>query len=255
MSPRPLPEVPAAFAGRPRPLVMAHRGSSALAPENTRASFERAVRDGADIVETDLHLTRDGVFVCLHDPTLLRTGGVPVTVADVTLAELKRHPVPCGRAEFGSERVPTLDELIALLSPGTGLALELKTDRFLEPGVARRLGETLRTTGLLDRTAVLSFEFERCRAVKREVPELFAGFITRIGILPPKGEAQMVGPFWPVLFANPFFVFRARRRGLLVAPLDERPDGRLWYYRLLGCDAVLTNDPGATLRKLGRSRR
>ncbi len=232
---------------------MAHRGNSALAPENTRASFERAIRDGADIIETDLHMTRDGALVCIHDPTLLRTAGVPVAVAGATLAELKRHPVPCGRAGFESERVPTLEELVALLPLETGLALELKTDRFLEPAVARRLGEALRTHGLLDRTAVLSFEFERCRAVKREVPEVFAGFITRVGILPPKGEAQMVGPFWPVLFANPFFVFRARRRGLFVAPLDARPDVRLWYYRLLGCDAVLTNDPGATLRKLGRS--
>ncbi len=253
MSPSPLPKVPAALSGRPLPLVMAHRGNSAVAPENTCASFERAVRDGADIVETDLHLTRDGKFVCIHDPTLLRTGGVAVTVADVTLAELKRHPVSFGRAGFEGELVPVLEELIALLAAGTGLALELKTDRFLEPEVARRLGETLRSYGLLDRTAVLSFRFERCRVVKREVPEILAGFLSRMGSLPPKGEAQMVGPLWPVLFANPFFVSLARRRGLFVAPLDERPDGRLWYYRLLGCDAVLTNDPAATLRKLGRS--
>ena len=176
-----------------------------------------------------------------------------MTVADVTLAELKRHPVSFGRAGFEGELVPALEELIALLAAGTGLALELKTDRFLEPEVARRLGETLRSYGLLDRTAVLSFRFERCRVVKREVPEILAGFLSRMGSLPPEGEAQMVGPLWPVLFANPFFVSRARRRGLFVAPLDERPDGRLWYYRLLGCDAVLTNDPAATLRKLGRS--
>ncbi|MFI5181196.1 MAG: glycerophosphodiester phosphodiesterase [Thermoanaerobaculia bacterium] len=254
MSLRALPPVPVALAGRPRPLVMAHRGNSAAAPENTRASFERAVEDGADLVETDLHLTRDGVFVCIHDATLDRTGGVPVAVADVTLSELKKHPVSFGRAGFENEFVPTLEELIALLPPRTGLALELKTDRFLEPEVARRLGEALRAFGLLDRTAVLSFAFERCRVVKREIPDVFAGFITMRGALPAAGEAQMVGPFWPVLFANPFLPWLAHRRGLFVAPLDDTPDRLLWYYRLLGCDAVLTNDPAATLRKLGRSR-
>jgi glycerophosphoryl diester phosphodiesterase len=233
---------------------MAHRGNSAAAPENTRASFERAVRDGADLVETDLHLTRDGAFVCVHDDTLHRTGGVPVAVADVTLAELKRHPVAFGKAGFEEERVPSLEELLALLSPETGVALELKTDRFLEPEVGRRLGEMLRAFGILDRTAVLSFAFERCRAVKREVPEVFAGVITMRGSLPPAGDAQMVGPFWPVLVANPLYPWLAHRRGLFVAPLDDRPDRLLWYYGLIGCDAVLTNDPAATLRKLGRSR-
>ena len=64
----------------------------------------------------------------------------------------------------------------------------------------------------------------------------------------------MVGPFWPILLANPLFPFFAHRRGLFVAPLDDRPDRLLAYYRRIGCDAVLTNDPGATLRKLGRAR-
>lgn len=233
---------------------MAHRGNSAAAPENTCASFRRAVRDGADLVETDLHLTRDGAFVCIHDATLLRTGGVPVAVADVTFAELKRHPVAFGRTGFETERVPSLEELLALLPPETGLALELKTDRFLEPDVARRLGEILRSSGHLDRTAVLSFAFERCRAVKREVPEVALGFITMRGSLPRAGEAGMVGPFWPVLFANPLYPWLAHRRGFFVAPLDDKPDRLLWYYRLLRCDAVLTNDPAATLRALGRSR-
>ncbi len=231
---------------------MAHRGNSARAPENTSAAFRRAVADGADLVETDLHLTRDDVFVCIHDATLERTGGVRLAVADVGYAELRRHPVAYGRAGFEQERVPSLEELCSLLPESTGLALELKTDRFLEPGVASRLGKVLDATGLRGRTAVLSFSFERCRAVKREVPDLPAGFITMTGAFPPPGEARMVGPCWPVLLANPLFPWLAHRRGLFVAPLDDRPDRLLWYYRLLGCDAVLTNDPAATLRRLGR---
>ena len=234
---------------------MAHRGNSAAAPENTMAAFRRALRDGADLLETDLHVTRDGAFVCLHDETLLRTGGVPLAAADVTLGELRAHPVACGRKGFEDERVPALEELLGILPASVGLALELKTDRFLEPEVGRRLARVLGDHGALDRTAVLSFEFARCRAVRREAPDLLAGWITMTGALPPAGEAGMVGPFWPVLLANPLYPWLAHRRGLFVAPLDDAPDRLLPYYRLIGCDAVLTNDPAATLRKLGRAPR
>jgi glycerophosphoryl diester phosphodiesterase len=234
---------------------MAHRGNSASAPENTMAAFRRALSDGTDLIETDLRLTADGRFVCLHDETLDRTGGVSAAVAGLTLAELKRHPVACGRPEFGGERVPELEELLAVLPSDVGLALELKSDRFLEPETGRRLGALLRGVDILGRTAVLSFDFERCRAVRREVPGLRTGFITLRGGWPPEGEAEMIGPAWPLLLANPLLPWRAHRRGLFIAPLDERPDGLLWYYRSIGCDAVLTNDPAATLRRLGRGAR
>ncbi|HQR67253.1 MAG TPA: glycerophosphodiester phosphodiesterase family protein, partial [Thermoanaerobaculia bacterium] len=157
------------------------------------AAFRRALRERADLLETDLHLTRDDVFVCLHDATLLRTGGVPAAAADLTFAALRRHPVACGRREFEAERVPALEELLEILPADVGLLLELKTDRFLEPAVGRRLGDLLRAAGAADRTAVLSFEFERCRAVRREVPEVRAGYVTNTGGLPPAGGAQMGG--------------------------------------------------------------
>lgn len=219
------------------------------------AAFKRALADGVDLIETDLRLTADGAFVCLHDATLVRTGGVLAAAAAVTLEELKRHPVACGRPDFREERVPALPELLEVLPPDVGLALELKSDRFLEPETGRRLGDLLRGFGVLGRTAVLSFDFARCRAVRREVPGLRAGFITLRGGLPPEGEAEMVGPAWPLLLANPLLPWLAHRRGLFLAPLDDMPDRLLWYYRAIGCDAVLTNDPGATLRKLGRGPR
>jgi glycerophosphoryl diester phosphodiesterase len=234
---------------------MAHRGNSAQAPENTMAAFRRALADGADLIETDLRLTADGAFVCLHDGTLERTGGVSVPAAAVKLEELKRHPVDCGRAEFGAERVPALRELLEVLPPDVGLALELKSDSFLEPETGRRLGELLRGSGVLGRTAILSFDFARCRAVRQEVPGLRGGFITLTGSLPPAGEAEMIGFAWPLLLLNPLLPWRAHRRGLFVAPLDGTPDHLLGYYRAIGCDAVLTNDPAATLRKLGRGAR
>jgi glycerophosphoryl diester phosphodiesterase len=70
--------------------------------------------------------------------------------------------------------------------------------------------------------------------------------------LAPSRQAALLGPFWPLLVLNPLYVWWAHALGKPVAPLDPTPEGRLWYYRLLGVDAVLSNDPGKTARALGR---
>ncbi len=240
-----------ALPGKPKPYVMAHRGNQVACPENTLAAFRRALADGADIIETDLHVTADGVFVCIHDATVDRTTDGTGAVAEMTLAQIKALSASYGRPEFASERVPTLAELCQITPPDVALALELKTDRFLEPEVCRRLADELTTHGVRERTVVLSFHLPRVHAVSAVAPDIPAGFITATNPWPP-ADAQLLGPFWPLLLINPLYVAIAHRRGQLVAPLDPTPDGRLWLYRLLRCDAVLTNDPAATCRALGR---
>ena len=243
---------PLTIPDKPKPYVMAHRGNSAVAPENTLAAFRQAIADGADILETDLHVTRDGVFVCIHDATLDRTTDGRGAVADLTLTQIKRFSASYGRQPFCAERVPTLEELTALLPPGIVLALELKTDHFLDAGVARRLVDRLRAAGVIERTVVMSFQLDRVHAVRSVAPHIPTGFIT-LSQLTPRVDARLAGPFWPLLLINPLYVAWAHRRNMLVAPLDPWPDRRLWLYRLLGCDAILSNNPAATLKLLRRS--
>ncbi len=231
---------------------MAHRGNRVACPENTLAAFIRAIADGADILETDLFLSPDGAFVCIHDPTLDRTTDGNGPVEDRTLAELRALSASCGRPEFAPERIPTLAEVAALLPPDRGLALELKSDRFLDPEVGRRLGEELALLGVLGRSFVLSFSRARLDATRLGAPGLPSGWITLKEARPVRG-VELLGPWWPLLLANPLYVVLAHRRGQAVAPLDPTPDGRLWLYRLLGCDAVLTDDPEKTIRQLGRA--
>jgi glycerophosphoryl diester phosphodiesterase len=231
---------------------MAHRGNRVACPENTLASFRRAIEDGADILETDLHLSTDGDFVCIHDATLERTTDGRGRVEVRTLAELKVLSASCGQPEYVAQRIPTLSEVAALLPSDRGLALELKSDRFLDPEVGRRLGEELAALGVLGRSVVLSFSRARLDATRLGAPGLPSGWITLKEPRPARG-VELLGPFWPILLVNPFYVALAHRRGQAVAPLDPSPDGRLWLYRLLGCDAVLTNDPTETVRRLGRS--
>ncbi len=238
--------------GRPRPYVMAHRGNRAACPENTLAAFRRALEDGADILETDVHLTADGTFVCIHDATVDRTTDGSGAVAEMSRDELRTFSAAYGRPAFAAERIPTLEEVMALLPEDRALALELKTDRFLDRGVCKNLVSALDAGGVRARTVVVSFKMARVLEVQRAAPDVPIGHIS-LGRPWPRAGATLQGPFWPLLLINPLYVWWAHRRGQAVCPLDPVPDSRLWLYRALGCDALLTDDPAATLRALGRA--
>jgi glycerophosphoryl diester phosphodiesterase len=236
---------PLELPGRSKPYVMAHRGNRVHCPENTLASFQYALDEGADILETDLHLTADGVLVCIHDATVDRTTNGSGAVAEKTLAELKGLSASYGRPEFEDERIPTLEEVIRLIPPDRALALELKTDRFLEPEVGRQLIQELRDGGILERTVLLSFHLDYLQAVQQQEPQIPIGLISLSRFLPPKG-VQLTGVFWPVLLLNPFYARLAHRKGQVTCPLDPTPDARLGWYKRMGFDAVLSDDPGKT---------
>jgi glycerophosphoryl diester phosphodiesterase len=245
---------PLDLVGKPKPYVMAHRGNRVACPENTLAAFQRALDEGADIIETDLHLTADGVFICIHDATVDRTTNGSGPVSAMTLSEVKTLSAADGNPEFENERVPTLTELTAILPPGVPLALELKADQFLVADVCRQLVSELEQAGLRERTVILSFSVTRLLTFRSVALDIPVGLITYTRAMPPRGF-QFLGPLWPLLIVNPFYVRLAHLRGQMVGPLDPTPDSRLWLYRWLGCDVVLSDDPGATIRALGRQSR
>ena len=236
-----------------KPYLMAHRGNRVACPENTLAAFRRALDDGADIIETDLHVTSDGEFVSIHDATVDRTTDGRGPVAGMTLAQLKTLSASYGRPEFQSEQIPTLSELAALLPDDVALAIELKTDRFLWPDVVYRLTKQLTALSIRDRTVALSFSRARIQAVAAAAPDIPIGWITLSHPWPVRGP-QLLGPFWPLLLLNPLYVTLAHRRGQFVAPLDPTPDHRVPFYVRLGCDTVLSDNPASTadaLRRVG----
>lgn len=222
-----------------------------MAPENTLASFQHAIADGADILETDLHVASDGTFVCIHDGTLDRTTDGTGAVESMTIDEIRTFSAGMGRAGYGDERVPALADLLPIIPEHVGLLLELKSDRFLEDAVAARLVDELKGAGILERTAFISFHLPRVHAIDRVAPGVLTGVIT-VRHFTPRVEATLIGPLWPLIVANPAFTWWARRRGMFVAPLDVTPRRRLWLYRLLRCDAVIANDPGEIIRALRR---
>lgn len=235
--------------GRTRPYIIAHRGNRAACPENTLAAFQRALDEEADILETDLHLSRDGVFVCIHDSTVDRTTNGSGLVSEKSLAELKRLRAAYGRPQFADERIPTLAEVAWLLPADRALALELKSDDFLSLGTALALRRELSALGILERSVVLSFSMNRLQTMRAAAPEIPLGWITVRNPQPAMG-VELLGPYWPLLRLNPWYVRLAHRRGQVVAPLDPNPEPRLQRYLALGCDALLADHPGKVRQEL-----
>ena len=233
---------------KPKPLLMAHRGNRVLFPENTIAAFRQAFTDRADILETDLHLSSDGEFICIHDATVDRTTNGIGEVKDLSLKELKSFRTLNSQSLPTEYQIPTLDETLKILPKTMALALELKTDRFLEPEVCERLGSILRENNVLDRTIALSFSLPRLLALKDTIPEIPVGWISMTRLLPDK-PVDLIGVFWPIFYLNPCYVIAAHHKGMFVCPLDPTPDSRLKFYMKKNVDAVLSDDPGMT-RKL-----
>jgi glycerophosphoryl diester phosphodiesterase len=152
--------------GNAMPLIVAHRGASGEAPENTLASFKLAWLKQADAIEGDFHLTRDRKIVCIHDATTGRVAGRNLVVAQSTLADLRALDVGAWKgAPWQGQQIPTLEEVLALVPPGKKLYLEIKSG----PEILPPLKEALAAAKLKsDQVILLCFDktvLEQCRTV------------------------------------------------------------------------------------------
>ncbi|MDD2850870.1 MAG: glycerophosphodiester phosphodiesterase [Desulfuromonadaceae bacterium] len=154
---------------RSLPLIIAHRGASRDAPENTLASFRLAWEQGADGIEADFRLTSDGEIVCMHDASTGRTTGVDRNIADSTMKELRI--LDAGRWKgpaWPGAAIPTLDEVLSAAPAGSWLFIEVKCGvEIIEP-----LARVLRTSGRSpERIRLLSFNAALIAELKRRLPD------------------------------------------------------------------------------------
>ena len=120
--------------------IIAHRGASGYAPENTLASFRLAREMGSDGIELDIQMTADGEIVVIHDETLDRTTTGTGWVKDLTLGDIKSFNASMGSTDYPDERVPTLDEVFALLADSQMMInIEIKDSQVLYPGIAEKV--------------------------------------------------------------------------------------------------------------------
>lgn len=156
------------------PLFAAHRGGALLWPENSLLAFRNAMALGADFLELDVHLTRDGELVVIHDATLDRTTTGTGPVRERTLAELAPLRLKDRAGAVGEETVPTLDEVVALAASGKRqLLLEIKVDdrRQRYPGIEEKVFAVLDRHRYVPFTVVMAFEGDTWRRVRELRPE------------------------------------------------------------------------------------
>ena len=181
------------------PAIQAHRGASGRAPENTLAAFREAIRLGADGLETDLQGTRDGAVVVIHDDLLDRTTDRRGRVTDLTLTEIRGADAGAKFGpQFRGERVPTLEEVIALVraeaGPGFRLNLEIKFGEGREGvpvDIEERVLAVLRGAGFVERVWVQSFHHPSLAAMKALEPRIQTGLLVGHRNLPRDPVARV----------------------------------------------------------------
>jgi glycerophosphoryl diester phosphodiesterase len=162
--------------------ITAHRGASASAPENTMAAFRAAMEAGATYAELDVQRTADGRLIVLHDADVLRMGGDPRKVKDLTVVELQA--VDIGRRygpKFTGEVPPTLEEVIALVRGRMKLNVELKYN-VQDPGLAPAVVELLKREGFLDQVVITSLDYAALKQVETLEPRLPTGHIVTAAV-------------------------------------------------------------------------
>lgn len=177
----------AAAQGMVASFFAAHRGGALLWPENSLLAFRNALALGADYLEMDVHLTRDGEVVVIHDPTLDRTTTGAGPVRDRTLAELAPLRLKDRAGAVTDERIPTLDQVVALAVAGKRqMLLEIKTDaqRRHYPGIEEKVFAVLDRHRFVPFVFVMAFEAETWRRVRQLRPEARVGALYSARSLP-----------------------------------------------------------------------
>ena len=240
--------------------IVAHRGASGVAPENTLAAVEAAAGTGADLVEVDVQRSADGVLVMMHDTTLTRTTNVEevfpdrdsYALADFTFDELRQLDAGSWFDEsFAGEPIPTLDEVIGALPAGMGLLLEVKSPE-LYPGLAEDIAQALDAwPGLVNanaraqRLVVQSFDWDFIRAYHELQPNVAVGLLGG----PPSDEelvefssfVDQINPSHTAIDAAA--IERIHELGMTVNVYTVNDPERMGELIDLGVDGIITNYP------------
>ncbi|HEY76792.1 MAG TPA: glycerophosphodiester phosphodiesterase [Thermoflexia bacterium] len=245
-----------------RTLNIAHRGASAVAPQNTLAAFRRAAELGADGVELDVRLSADGVPVVIHDAVVDHTTDGTGRVADLPLTALKE--LDAGSwfdPAFAGERIPTLDEVFEEVGRTLLINVELKPEPGRDRGVAEAVIRRIERHGLADRVLLSSFDPFILRRARRLAPQIPLGFLYETAPLSrlarllaramPGLRTAAIHPHWRLI--RPSTVQRAHNRGRrVIAWTVDTPDA-MRHLIGWGVDGIITNYPDQLREVLSQS--
>jgi glycerophosphoryl diester phosphodiesterase len=257
---------PALAQGTTVSLVAAHRGGALLWPENSLLAFRNAIGLGADYLEFDVHLSKDGEVVVIHDPTLDRTTTGTGPVRERTLAELKTLTLKDRGGAVTEQPIPTLDEVVIVASGGKRrMLLEIKPDERHQryPGIEEKVVAILDRHGMASSTVVMAFESETWRRVRELRPEIQTGALYSPGTLRAMGSTlarevgvarsagvSVIGLRQDLVDAS--ILTAARQAGMTLGVWTVNEPGALRRFIDLGAPIVITDRPDLAKQLLDR---
>ncbi|WP_285768863.1 glycerophosphodiester phosphodiesterase [Peribacillus sp. SI8-4] len=234
-------------------LIFAHRGSAGTHPENTMSAFNEAARVGAEGIETDVQLSKDGAVVIIHDEKLDRTTNASGYVKDRTLQELKTFHASFGfKGKWGKEKIPTLEELLIWLNRNQMWCnIELKNTFFLYPGLEEKVIQLVRAYKMEERIIISSFNHYSLVNCHQLAPEVQTAPLYRDGLYMPWVYAKAIGAsaIHPSIRAAPDIIIQAcLRMGMPVRPYTINKTDEMKRLFELGCSAIITDYPKEAIR-------
>lgn len=228
--------------------IWAHRGASAYAPENTMEAFILAHKMGADGIELDIHLSKDGQLVVAHDETVDRCSNGKGYIIDKTLRELLELDFSNGKDSYSNTRIPTLEQVLELIkSSGLYLNIEIKNGIVIYEGIEEKTLKLVSDMGLEDKVIYSSFNHYSLSIIKKLNPKALIGLLYSEAMVDPYVYAKHLGaeaihPYYKTLMI-PGTIENCKKHGIKIHTwtVDER-DHIIWLLKGK-VDAVITNRP------------
>lgn len=203
------------------PLLIAHRGASHAAPENTLSAFRLAWEEGADGIEADFHLSSDGEVVCIHDPDTERTAGRKLVIARTPWSELSALDVGSWKhPRYAGEKIPRLGDILDMLPPDKKFFIEIKDGPKIVEPIRRILAEKKTDPA---RVALISFDDKVIRACRNRLPAYEAHWLSSLKEFDRDGQADLYARRFAATGANGFqFQATSRVTAEWLAALGEK---------------------------------
>ncbi|MDR3344524.1 MAG: glycerophosphodiester phosphodiesterase [Oscillospiraceae bacterium] len=244
--------------------VIAHRGANKYYPQNTIPAFQKAAQLGADGIETDVHLTKDGQVVICHDYTINGTSDGTGDINLMTLAELRQFDFGSYRGEqFAGIRIPTLEQLFEVVGGLEIINIEVKPPRDHSMLIVEKTLAIAERFGLTEKLLISSFDCDVILAAKQidgriktgmlysiveeETPHLEELLDDPAAFVKPY-RADALHPF--VMMMSEEYIADAHAAGLAVNPWTVNSPDAIQYLLTLGCDGIITDTPDIAIKAI-----
>ena len=218
------------------------------------AAFEIALKMGADYIEVDVHLSKDGIPVVIHDSSLERTTDGKGKVKDKTLEELKKLDAGSWFSEeFKEERIPTLEEVLNFSSGRIGVVIEIKSGSDLSDGIEEKIVKLIREKDMAEEVIVISFNYDRLKKINDIDSDIDTGFLYG-GEVPDlfekalEGGIDYISPAWQG--ADESLIKEAHSNNLKVSLWTINDPEVMKQFINLKADAITTDRPDLLIKEL-----